>query len=73
MCIRDRFTINNNIERETPSIDNKLLRIKKIRTKPTLSNLKKIKKDISNNIINININVDDNVFMKGLERVKSLK
>ena len=60
--IDNKFTINNNIQRETPSIDNKLLRIKKIRTKPTLSNLKKIKKDISNNIINININVDDNVF-----------
>ena len=54
--IDNKFTINNNIQRETPSIDNKLLRIK------TLSNLKKIKKDISNNIINININVDDNVF-----------
>lgn len=60
--IDNKFTINNNIQRETPSIDNKLLRIKKIRTKPTLSNLKKIKKDISNSIINININVDDNVF-----------
>ena len=60
--IDNKFTINNNIQRETPSIDNKLLRIKKIRTKPTLSNLKKIKKDISNNIINININVYDNVF-----------
>ena len=60
--IDNKFTINNNILRETPSIDNKLLRIKKIRTKPTLSNLKKIKKDISNGIINININVDDNVF-----------
>ena len=60
--IDNKFTINNNIQRETPSIDNKLLRIKKIRSKPTLSNLKKIKKDISNNIINININVDDNVF-----------
>ena len=60
--IDNKFTINNNIQRETPSIDNKLLRIKKIRTKPTLSNLKKIKKDISNNIFNININVDDNVF-----------
>ena len=60
--IDNKFTINNNIQRETPSIDNKLLRIKKIRTKPTLSSLKKIKKDISNNIINININVDDNVF-----------
>ena len=60
--IDNKFTINNNIERETPSIDNKLLRIKKIRTKPTLSNLKKIKKDINNSIINININVDDNVF-----------
>ena len=60
--IDNKFTINNNIQRETPSIENKLLRIKKIRTKPTLSNLKKIKKDISNNIINININVDDNVF-----------
>ena len=60
--IDNKFTINNNIQRETPSIDNKLLRIKKIRTKPTLSNLKKIKKDISINIINININVDDNVF-----------
>ena len=60
--IDNKFTINNNIQRETPSIDNKLLRIKKIRTKPTLSNLKKIKTDISNNIINININVDDNVF-----------
>ena len=60
--IDNKFTINNNIQRETPSIDNKLLRIKKIRTKPTLSNLKKIKKDISNNIIKININVDDNVF-----------
>ena len=60
--IDNKFTINNNIQRETPSIDNKLLRIKKIRTKPTLSNLKKIKKDISNGIINININVDDNVF-----------
>ena len=60
--IDNKFTINNNIQRETPSIDNKLLRIKKIRTKPTLSNLKKIKKDISNNIININISVDDNVF-----------
>ena len=59
--IDNKFTINNNIQRETPSIDNKLLRIKKIRTKPTLSNLKKIKKDISNSIINININVDDNV------------
>ncbi len=60
--IDNKFTINNNIQRETPSIDNKLLRIKKIRTKPTLSNLKKIKKDISNSIININISVDDNVF-----------
>jgi DNA helicase-2/ATP-dependent DNA helicase PcrA len=60
--IDNKFTINNNIQRETPSIDNKLLRIKKIRTKPILSNLKKIKKDISNSIINININVDDNVF-----------
>ena len=60
--IDNKFTINNNIQRETPSIDNKLLRIKKIRTKPTLSNLKKIKKDISNSLINININVDDNVF-----------
>ena len=60
--IDNKFTINNNIQRETPSIENKLLRINKIRTKPTLSNLKKIKKDISNNIINININVDDNVF-----------
>ena len=60
--IDNKFTINNNIQRETPSVDNKLLRIKKIRTKPTLSNLKKIKKDISNSIINININVDDNVF-----------
>jgi len=60
--IDNKFTINNNIQKETPSIDNKLLRIKKIRTKPTLSNLKKIKKDISNSIINININVDDNVF-----------
>jgi len=60
--IDNKFTINNNIQRETPSIDNKLLRIKKIRTKPTLSNLKKIKKDISNSIINININVNDNVF-----------
>ena len=61
--IDNKFTINNNIQRETPSIDNKLLRIKKIRTKPTLSsNLKKIKKDVSNGIINININVDDNVF-----------
>ena len=60
--IDNKFTINNNIQRETPSIDNKLLRIKKIRTKPTLSNLKKIKKDISNSIINININVDDNVY-----------
>ena len=60
--IDNKFTINNNIQRETPSIDNKLLRIKKIRTKPKLSNLKKIKKDISNGIINININVDDNVF-----------
>ena len=60
--IDNKFTINNNIQRETPSIDNKLLRIKKIRTKPTLSNLKKIKNDISNSIINININVDDNVF-----------
>ena len=60
--IDNKFTINNNIQRETPSIDNKLLRIKKIRTKPTLSNLKKIKKDISNNLININISVDDNVF-----------
>ena len=61
--IDNKFTINNNIQRETPSIDNKILRIKKIRTKPTLSsNLKKIKKDISNGIINININVDDNVF-----------
>ena len=60
--IDNKFTINNNIQREKPSIDNKLLRIKKIRTKPTLSNLKKIKKDISNSIINININVDDNVF-----------
>ena len=60
--IDNKFTINNNIQRETPSIDNKLLRIKKIRTKPTLSNLKKIRKDISNSIINININVDDNVF-----------
>ena len=60
--IDNKFTINNNIQRETPSIDNKLLRIKKIRTKPTLSNLKKIKKDINNSIINININVDDNVF-----------
>ena len=61
--IDNKFTINNNVQRETPSIDNKLLRIKKIRTKPTLSsNLKKIKKDISNGIINININVDDNVF-----------
>ena len=60
--IDNKFTINNNIQRETPSIDNKLLRIKKIRTKPTLSNLKKIKKDISNSIINININIDDNVF-----------
>ena len=44
--IDNKFTINNNIQRETPSIDNKLLRIKKIRTKPTLSNLKKFKKDI---------------------------
>ena len=61
--IDNKFTINNNVQRETPSIDNKLLRIKKIRTKPTLSsNLKKIKKDVSNGIINININVDDNVF-----------
>jgi DNA helicase-2/ATP-dependent DNA helicase PcrA len=60
--IDNKFTINNNIQRETPSIDNKLLRIKKIRTKPTLSNLKKIKKDISNSIININISLDDNVF-----------
>ena len=60
--IDNKFTINNNIQRETPSIDNKLLRIKKIRTKPTLSNLKKIKKDKSNSIININIRVDDNVF-----------
>ena len=60
--IDNKFTINNNIQRETPSIDNKLLRIKKIRTKPTLSNLKKIRKDISNSIINININIDDNVF-----------
>ena len=60
--IDNKFTINNNIQRETPSIDNKLLRIKKIRTKPTLSNLKKIKKDISNSIIDINISVDDNVF-----------
>ena len=60
--IDNKFTINNNIQRETPSIDNKLLRIKKIRTKPTLSNLKKIKKDKSNSIININISVDDNVF-----------
>ena len=60
--IDNKFTINNNIQRETPSIDNKLLRIKKIRTKPTLSNLKKIKKDISNSLINININIDDNVF-----------
>ena len=61
--IDNKFTINNNIQRETPSIDNKLLRIKKIRTKPTLSsNLKKIKRDVSNGIINININVDDNVF-----------
>ena len=60
--IDNKFTINNNIQRETPSIDNKLLRIKKIRTKPTLSNLKKIKKDISNSFININISVDDNVF-----------
>ena len=60
--IDNKFTINNNIQKETPSIDNKLLRIKKIRTKPTLSNLKKIKKDISNSIINININIDDNVF-----------
>ena len=60
--IDNKFTINNNIQRETPSIDNKLLRIKKIRTKPTLSNLKKIKKDISNSLININISVDDNVF-----------
>ena len=60
--IDNKFTINNNIQIEKPSIDNKLLRIKKIRTKPTLSNLKKIKKDISNSIINININVDDNVF-----------
>lgn len=60
--IDNKFTINNNIQREIPSIDNKLLRIKKIRTKPTLSNLKKIKKDISNSLINININVDDNVF-----------
>lgn len=60
--IDNKFTINNNIQRETPSIDNKLLRIKKIRTKPTLSNLKKIKKDMSNSLINININVDDNVF-----------
>ena len=60
--IDNKFTINNNIQRETPSIDNKLLRIKKIRTKPTLSNLKKIKKDKSNSIININILVDDNVF-----------
>ena len=60
--IDNKFTINNNIQRETPSIDNKLLRIKKIRTKPTLSNLKTIKKDISNSIININISVDDNVF-----------
>ncbi len=60
--IDNKFTINNNIQREIPSIDNKLLRIKKIRTKPTLSNIKKIKKDISNSIINININVDDNVF-----------
>ena len=60
--IDNKFTINNNIQKETPSIDNKLLRIKKIRTKPTLSNLKKIKKDISNSIININISVDDNVF-----------
>tara|TARA_A100001011_G_scaffold400759_1_gene518440 strand:+ start:4849 stop:7086 length:2238 start_codon:yes stop_codon:yes gene_type:complete len=58
--IDNKFTINNNIQRETPSIDNKLLRIKKIRTKPKLSNLKKIKKDISNSLINININ--DNVF-----------
>ncbi len=60
--IDNKFTINNNIQRETPSINNKLLRIKKIRTKPTLSNLKKIKKDMSNSLINININVDDNVF-----------
>ena len=60
--IDNKFTINNNIQREKPSIDNKLLRIKKIRTKPTLSNLKKIKKDKSNSIININIRVDDNVF-----------
>jgi len=60
--IDNKFTINNNIQRETPSIDNKLLRIKKIRTKPTLSNLKKIKKDKSNSFININISVDDNVF-----------
>ena len=60
--IDNKFTINNNIQRETPSIDNKLLRIKKIRTKPTLSNLKKIKKDISNSLININISIDDNVF-----------
>ena len=60
--IDNKFTINNNIQREIPSIDNKLLRIKKIRTKPTLSNIKKLKKDISNSIINININVDDNVF-----------
>ena len=60
--IDNKFTINNNIQRETPSIDNKLLRIKKIRTKPTLSNLKKIKKDISNSLININVSIDDNVF-----------
>ena len=60
--IDNKFTVNNNIQRETPSIDNKLLRIKKITTKPTLTNLKKIKKDISNSIINININVNDNIF-----------
>ena len=71
--IDNKFTINNNIQRETPSIDNKLLRIKKIRTKPTLSNLKKIKKDISNNIINININVDDNVFHERFGRGKVIE
>ena len=71
--IDNKFTINNNIQRETPSIDNKLLRIKKIRTKPTLSNLKKIKKDISNSIINININVDDNVFHERFGRGKVIE
>ena len=72
--IDNKFTINNNIQRETPSIDNKLLRIKKIRTKPTLSsNLKKIKKDISNAIINININVDDNVFHERFGRGKVIE